>query len=119
MFLLHAVEQPMRWSEVISRLPELISDNEHFEFFWFPHSECCLTKRNNRSAGPAQPLTRWRYWLDDEFISNSVFAATCRLGHAGTSDDQGAELDRRRAAQRADLHRRGVPSVHQPAAGAV
>jgi L-gulono-1,4-lactone dehydrogenase len=81
LFLLAAREEPMRWSEVISRLPELISDNEHFEFFWFPHSEGCLTKRNNRSAGPARPLPRWKYWLDDEFISNTLFGATCRLGY--------------------------------------
>ncbi len=80
-FLLHAQEEPMRWSEVISRLPELTSDNEHFEFFWFPHSEGCLTKRNNRSEGPAAPLSRWRRWRDDEFLSNSVFGGTCRLGY--------------------------------------
>ena len=81
LFLLTAREEPMRWSEVISRLPELTSENEHFEFFWFPHSEGCLTKRNNRSAGPGRPLSRWRHWLDDEFLSNSVFGATCRLGY--------------------------------------
>jgi FAD-linked oxidoreductase len=80
-FLLHAREEPMRWSEVMARLPELIGDNEHFEFFWFPHSEGCLTKRNNRSDGPAQPLPAWRHWLDDEFLSNSVFGATSRLGY--------------------------------------
>jgi FAD-linked oxidoreductase len=82
MFLLAAREEPMRWSEVISRLPELTSENEHFEFFWFPHGDGCLTKRNNRSEGPARPLPRWRHWLDDEFLSNSVFGATCRLGAA-------------------------------------
>ena len=81
LFLLTAREEPLRWSEVVSRLPELISENEHFEFFWFPHSEGCLTKRNNRSPGPAMPLARWRRWLDDEFLSNSVFGATCRLGY--------------------------------------
>src|SRR5215467_14170418 len=81
LFLLTAREEPMRWSEVVSRLPELTSENEHFEFFWFPHSEGCLTKRNNRSPGPASPLPRWRHWLDDEFLSNSVFGATCRVGY--------------------------------------
>ena len=80
-FLLTAREEPMSWSEVISRLPELTSVNEHFEFYWFPHSEGCLTKRNNRSTGPAQPLPGWRYWLDDEFLSNSMFGAACHLGH--------------------------------------
>ncbi len=81
-FLLEAREEPMRWSEVIARLDELTSENEHFEFYWFPHSEGCLTKRNNRSAGPARPLGRLRYLLDDEFLSNTVFGVTCRLGHA-------------------------------------
>jgi L-gulono-1,4-lactone dehydrogenase len=79
-FLLHAREQPMPWSEVIGRLDELTADNEHFEFYWFPHSEGCLTKRNNTVTGPPQPLPRWRHWLDDEFLSNSVFGLTCRLG---------------------------------------
>ncbi len=81
-FLLEAREEPMGWSQVISRLDELTADNEHFEFYWFPHSEGCLTKRNNRTVGPARPLPRWRYLLDDELLSNSVFGVTCELGRA-------------------------------------
>jgi L-gulono-1,4-lactone dehydrogenase len=81
-FLLEAREEPMRWSEVIGRLDELTTANEHFEFYWFPHTEGCLTKRNNRSPGPPRPLPRLRYLLDDEFLSNTVFGVTCRLGHA-------------------------------------
>jgi L-gulono-1,4-lactone dehydrogenase len=81
-FLLQAREQPMQWSEVISRLDELTSENEHFEFYWFPHTEGCLTKRNNRSPGPPRPLPKLRYLLDDEFLSNTLFGATCKLGHA-------------------------------------
>jgi FAD-linked oxidoreductase len=79
-FLLEAREEPMNWTQVISHLDELTADNEHFEFYWFPHSEGCLTKRNNRSDGPARPLPRWRYLLDDEFLSNSVFGLTNQLG---------------------------------------
>ena len=79
-FLLEAREEPMRWDEVIGRLDELTSDNEHFEFFWFPHTQGCLTKRNNRADGPARPLSRFRYFLDDEFLSNTVFGATCLWG---------------------------------------
>jgi L-gulono-1,4-lactone dehydrogenase len=81
-FLLEAREEPMAWSQVISQLDELTADNEHFEFYWFPHSEGCLTKRNNRTAGPARPLPRWRYLLDDEFLSNSVFRMTNEAGRA-------------------------------------
>ena len=80
-FLLEAREEPMRWNEVIGRLDELTADNEHFEFYWFPHTEGCLTKRNNRAGGPARPLGRFRHWMDDEFLANTLFGATCRLGH--------------------------------------
>ncbi len=80
-FLLEAREEPMRWPDVIGRLDDLTRDNEHFEFFWFPHTEGCLTKRNNRAAGPARPLSKFRYLLDDEFLSNTLFGVTCRLGH--------------------------------------
>ena len=79
-FLLAAREEPMRWAEVIARLDELTSENEHFEFYWFPHTDGCLTKRNNRAAGPPRPLPGWRYRLDDEFLSNTLFGLTCRLG---------------------------------------
>jgi len=79
-FLLTAREEPMGWAEVIARLDELSTGNEHFEFYWFPHTDGCLTKRNNRSDGPARPLSRWRHQLDDEFLSNTLFGATCRLG---------------------------------------
>ncbi len=79
-FLLTAREEPMSWAEVIARLDELSSANEHFEFYWFPHTDGCLTKRNNRSDGPGRPLSRWRHQLDDEFLSNTLFGATCRLG---------------------------------------
>jgi L-gulono-1,4-lactone dehydrogenase len=79
-FLLQAREEPMTWTRVISELDELTTENEHFEFYWFPHSEGCLTKRNNRTDGPASPLPRWRYVLDDELLSNTVFGLTCKLG---------------------------------------
>jgi FAD-linked oxidoreductase len=79
-FVLRAREEPMRWDEVLERLDELAAANEHFEFYWFPHTDGCLTKRNNRVPGPAEPLSAFRHWLDDEFLSNSVFGVTNRIG---------------------------------------
>jgi FAD-linked oxidoreductase len=79
-FLLHAREEPMRWHEVLERLDELVTGNEHFEFYWFPHTDGCLTKRNNQAEGPAEPLPAWRRWLDDEFLSNSVFGLLNQVG---------------------------------------
>ncbi|MFC4912733.1 D-arabinono-1,4-lactone oxidase [Actinomadura gamaensis] len=81
-FLLRAQEQPMKWDEVLARVDEFDAANEHFEFYWFPHTEGCLTKRNNRVEGPAEPLSRFKGWLDDEFMSNSLFEVINRITHA-------------------------------------
>ncbi|MFD0278707.1 D-arabinono-1,4-lactone oxidase [Kitasatospora sp. NPDC127111] len=79
-FLLTAHEQPMRFDEVLDRLDDLTSVNEHFEFYWFPHTDRCSTKRNNRSQGPAAPLPRFKEWLEDDFLSNTVWEGACRVG---------------------------------------
>lgn len=79
-FTLQAREEPMAWDEVLERLDELAEGNEHFEFYWFPHTDGCLTKRDNRVAGPAEPLSAFRHWLDDEFLSNTVFEVANRIG---------------------------------------
>ncbi|CAM3218596.1 FAD-linked oxidoreductase [Streptomyces sp. HPH0547] len=81
-FLLMAREEPMPFERVISEFDQLVTENEHFEFYWFPHTDNCNTKRNNRSAGPAAPLPRMRGWIDDELLSNGVFQAACALGRA-------------------------------------
>ncbi|HEX2316645.1 MAG TPA: D-arabinono-1,4-lactone oxidase [Thermomonospora sp.] len=80
-FVLAAREEPMRWDEVLGRLDELAEANEHFEFYWFPHTEGCLTKRNNRTDRPAEPLPGLRHWLDDEFLSNTLFGGLQRITH--------------------------------------
>lgn len=79
-FLLSADERPMPLDEVLSGFDDLISENEHFEFYWFPHTSVALTKRNNRVDGPARPLSKTKAWVDDELLSNGLFELTCRLG---------------------------------------
>ncbi|BBB00726.1 putative FAD-dependent oxidoreductase [Actinacidiphila reveromycinica] len=80
LFLLTAREEPMSFDRVTAEFDRLVADNEHFEFYWFPHTEGCTTKRNNRSAGPAAPVPALRGWIDDELLSNGVFQAACALG---------------------------------------
>ncbi|MFC8718237.1 D-arabinono-1,4-lactone oxidase [Kitasatospora sp. NPDC057198] len=80
MFLLSAHEKPMGFDEVLHSFDDLTAVNEHFEFYWFPHTDRCSTKRNNRSQGPAEPLPRFKAWLDDDFVSNTVWEGACRVG---------------------------------------
>ncbi|MCB5906460.1 D-arabinono-1,4-lactone oxidase [Streptomyces pinistramenti] len=81
-FLLTAREEPMGFDEVTGRFDELVAENEHFEFYWFPHTGSCNTKRNNRSQGPAAPPGRINGWIEDELLSNGVFQVACSVGRA-------------------------------------
>jgi FAD-linked oxidoreductase len=81
-FLLTAREEPMRFDRVMAEFDQLVAENEHFEFYWFPHTDGCNTKRNNRSQGPAAPVPAVRGWIDDELLSNGAFQAVCALGRA-------------------------------------
>jgi L-gulonolactone oxidase len=79
-FNLHAIEAPMPVETVLGSLDELVDGNDHFEFFWFPHTDWALTKRNNRTDGPLSPRSRWREFFDDILVSNVAFGGLCRLG---------------------------------------
>ncbi len=81
-FLLDAREEPMRWDAVIDSFDAFSADNDHWEFYWFPHTDGCQVKRNNRAAGPPRPLSDARRWLDDELLSNTIFGAVNRIGRA-------------------------------------
>lgn len=82
LFLLTAREEPMAFDRVMAEFDQLTTENEHFEFYWFPHTDSCNTKRNNRSQGPRAPLSPVKSWIDDEFLSNGLFQAVCALGKA-------------------------------------
>jgi FAD-linked oxidoreductase len=81
-FVLRAEERPASVSSVLGSLDSLVRENDHFEFYWFPYTDRVQIKRNNRVPVSDAPLSRWRGWLDDEFLSNQVFAGACRLGRA-------------------------------------
>lgn len=81
-FLLTAREEPMPFDRVLAEFDELWAENEHFEFYWFPHTGSTNTKRNNRSAGPEKPVSKIAGWFEDEFLSNGVFQVAQWVGRA-------------------------------------
>ncbi|NUO40958.1 MAG: FAD-binding protein, partial [Streptomyces sp.] len=81
-FLLTAREEPMPFDRVLADFDELWAENEHFEFYWFPHTGNTNTKRNNRSAGPEKPVPQLQGWIEDEFLSNGVFQVAQWVGRA-------------------------------------
>ncbi|WP_405590178.1 D-arabinono-1,4-lactone oxidase [Streptomyces sp. NBC_01092] len=81
-FLLSAREEPMPFARVLAEFDELWTENEHFEFYWFPHTGSTNTKRNNRSAGPEKPVGQIAGWIEDELLSNGVFQVAQWVGRA-------------------------------------
>jgi FAD-linked oxidoreductase len=79
-FLLRAEEGSSTLPEVLERWPAWIEENDHVDLHWFPHTDWVLTKRNNRTDGPPQPTSTWRYLLDDELLANGVLGLINEVG---------------------------------------
>jgi L-gulono-1,4-lactone dehydrogenase len=80
-FALAAAEAPADLDTVLADLDINVDGNDHFEFYWFPHTSRVLTKRNNRvlPGTELRPLRRLRRYVDDEFLANTVFDAVNKL----------------------------------------
>jgi FAD-linked oxidoreductase len=83
-FVLHAVEHPEPLADVLTSLDERAAKPDHFEFYWFPHTDIALTKTNTRLPGdaPKHPLPRVGRWIDEELLANGVYRAVCATGVA-------------------------------------
>ncbi|MFF9341395.1 MULTISPECIES: D-arabinono-1,4-lactone oxidase [unclassified Streptomyces] len=81
LYALHARDASMPVAETLGRIDELVEENDHFEFFWFPHSETTLTRRFRRLPGdaPLSPIGAFSRRLD-EAVSGPGFEALNRLG---------------------------------------
>jgi FAD-linked oxidoreductase len=81
-FKLHAVERPEPLAAVLDDFEARATEPDHFELYWFPHTSTALTKTNQRLPMDAEskPLNRFKRWVDDDLMSNQVFAGVCHLG---------------------------------------
>ena len=84
-FNLAVIEEPMRLDEVLQNLDLHVDSNDHFEFFWVPHTGWALTKRNNRNNLPIEPMSKMSHWYSKTLMENYAFGAVCILGKARPS----------------------------------
>ena len=79
-FSLHAVEQAEPIEDVLANWDRNMKENDHFEFYWIPHTRWALTKRNNRSSlehTQSRPIAT--FW-NKIVMENVAFGAVCRVG---------------------------------------
>jgi L-gulono-1,4-lactone dehydrogenase len=84
-FKLRAVEQPMRLDAVLDGIDEHVGSHDFFEFFWVPHTRWALTKANDVTEAPLDPLPRFKHWYSKSLMENTAFGLMCRLGRAKPS----------------------------------
>ncbi|TQK20017.1 FAD-linked oxidoreductase [Microbacterium sp. SLBN-154] len=83
-FHLEAVERPEPLDDVVAGLQERAQAADHFEFYWFPHTEVALTKTNRRlpETTPRRPLPRVGRFVDETVLANGVYRGMCAVGAA-------------------------------------
>ncbi len=81
-YVLHAVERREPFGDVVDGWLDRLRSADHFEFYWFPHTDTALTKTNTRLPDSVSrtPLGRFSRWVDDELLANGAYRAICALG---------------------------------------
>ena len=81
-FVLHAVEQPEALDTVLANLDDRVAAADHFEFYWFPHTDRAMTKTNTRlpESAPRHPLSPVGKWIDDTLVGSGLHQVACSTG---------------------------------------
>ncbi|GAA4491178.1 D-arabinono-1,4-lactone oxidase [Microbacterium panaciterrae] len=81
-FVMHAVDAPAPLDEVLETVHERVAAADHFEFYWFPHTDVALTKTTERlpESAPRHPLPAVGRWIDETLLSNGVYRVVCAAG---------------------------------------
>lgn len=81
-FVLHAVEQPEALETVLAGLDDRVAAADHFEFYWFPHTDRAMTKTNTRlpESAPRHALSPVGKWIDDTLVGSGLHQLACTTG---------------------------------------
>lgn len=80
-YTMRAHEAPADADKAIDTFLDRVAAHDHYEFYWFPHTNCALTKTNTRLPAhtPVDGPGRLRRYVDDELLSNGVYRVLCGL----------------------------------------
>jgi L-gulono-1,4-lactone dehydrogenase len=81
-FLLKAVEHPEPFDAVLDSFEQRSVESDHFEFYWWPHTDAVMTKNNTRLPveGGISPVGPVANWVEETLLSNVVLAMKSGLG---------------------------------------
>ncbi len=83
-FALSAVERPEPLNDVLADLSARTAGADHFEFYWFPHTDRALTRTNTRlpMSAALAPRSRVQRIVDDHVVGGVAHRAVCAAGRA-------------------------------------
>lgn len=83
-FAIHAIERVEPVDDVVATFDERCTHTDHFEFYWFPHTDTAFTKANIRLPAytPLESTNRVSQWIEEELLENGVLGAICAAGSA-------------------------------------
>ncbi|WP_293773485.1 D-arabinono-1,4-lactone oxidase [uncultured Corynebacterium sp.] len=87
-FDLLAEESGAPIDDILDNWEELSRGVDHFESYWFPHTDMAMTKSNTRlepgapTPGGDATRSRFKQFVDDEVVGNGAYAALLGIGRA-------------------------------------
>ncbi len=87
-FNLHALEEVLPLDDVLASFDSMAATTDHVEFFWMPHTDLAMRKRNTRTTDEPPPprnrrhamRRRWKRFKNKEIMENALFGAMNHLG---------------------------------------
>jgi FAD-linked oxidoreductase len=73
---IHSVQEPRKLDELLDQFDELCANNDHFELFWFPHTEWAQAITNTRTKEPPADGSRrsgFGAYVNDILLENHAF----------------------------------------------
>jgi len=82
LYAMRAVDAKADLDQTLAEVDALVESHDHFEFFWFPHTDTALTRRFERLPGdtPLRPLSAFSRTVGDRIVTNLGFEALLRVG---------------------------------------
>lgn len=79
-FNLHHLEEARPFDDVLGDLDSLVEENDHFEFYWLPHTDKASIIANNRTDAQVTPKSAYKTWRAEVFFPNVFFGAIVAAG---------------------------------------
>lgn len=72
LYNLHIQKKKEKLSQIIPQLPQIVANNRHFEFYWFPYTDTIQSKYLNITSEKPN-VSSFKKWFNDIFLENNAF----------------------------------------------